>query len=202
MLETWKRSTGKSKTGQCVRRSGYLSRTADRPRFPLHWELQGRTRVQPVAFREWLLSEVMLRTPAFLLRRKGKRIRGQISSSPVPSFFIFPGPELRPWLCGDRRHEQGLGRSAGTGETECQRTRRVQEQLALQRTRKGGEEEEGGRRGCIRAPGASFRPSALSHNHQNTALVPRVAGLFICSLASHGGPHPPIICCRFMSGVL
>lgn len=96
-------------------------------------------------FRRWHSKsgscEVMLRTPAFLLRRRSKRIRGQISS---PLFFFSPGRELRPWLCRDRRHEQGLGRSAGTGEPECQRTRRVQEQLALQRTRKGGEEEEEG----------------------------------------------------------
>lgn len=84
------------------------------------------------------------------------------------------------------------------GRRECQRTRRVQEQLAFaadKRKRRGG---SGGR---IRAGNSAlpFGLPALSHNHQNIALVPRAAGLFICSLASHGGPHPPIICCRFMS---
>lgn len=183
-----------------------MTRTSDWLRVPLHREPQGRTRVQAVAFKERLLSEVMLRTPAFLLRRERKRIRGQISSSLIPfSFFLyFSRPraqavalQRQPPRARLRTVRRDRGRPSVKEQEECRNSSLC-----------SGQEKEVRRRRWERRmytcgePGASFRPSALSHNHQNTALVPRVAGLFICSLASHGGPHPPIICCRFMSGVL
>lgn len=99
-----------------------------------------------------LPSEVMRRTPAFLLRRKRKRIRGQISSSLIPAFFfiffIFPGRELRPWLCRDSRHEQGLGRSAGTGGDRVSKNKKSAGTARFAADKK---RRRGGRGGCIRA---------------------------------------------------
>lgn len=118
--------------------SKFLTRMMAQACFLLHRTLPGHRRVQAVAFTEWLLSEVMPRTPALSYAVKESGLEDR--SFPLSFSSFFPGRELRPWLCRDSRHEQGLGRSAGTEETECQRTRRVQEQLALQRTKKGGEE--------------------------------------------------------------
>ena len=64
-----------------------LTEIVNWPRFLLHRTLNGHRTVQAVAFKEWLLSEAMPRTPALLLPWKRQRIRGQIFSSLILPFF-------------------------------------------------------------------------------------------------------------------